>query len=129
MDINERIYFLVREIPRGKVTTYGQLGTMCGISDSRVVGDAMNASSGLPWQRVINSRGEVSIKGATGNKQRALLEEEGVVFENNRVDLSKYGWVPDPDWLTANGYKIPPPFPQAKKSRSDEESGNQPSLF
>ncbi len=126
MDINERIYLLVREIPRGKVTTYGQLGAMCGISDSRVVGEAMNVSSGLPWQRVINSRGEVSIKGATGNKQRALLIEEGVVFENDRVDLGEYGWVPDPDWLTANGYKIPPPFPRKKQ---DKEEGSQLSLF
>ncbi len=126
MDINERIYLLVREIPRGKVTTYGQLGAMCGISDSRVVGEAMNVSSGLPWQRVINSRGEVSIKGATGNKQRALLIEEGVVFENDRVDLGEYGWVPDPDWLIANGYKIPPPFP---KKKGDKEEGSQMSLF
>ncbi len=126
MDINERIYALVREIPRGKVTPYGQLGTMCGISDSRIVGEAMNASTGLPWQRVINSRGEVSIKGATGAKQRTLLEEEGVVFENNRVDLGEYGWVPDPDWLTANDYKIPPPFP---KKKQDKEEGSQMSLF
>ncbi len=125
----ERIYVLVRQIPRAKVTTYGQLGIMCGISDSRIIGEAMNASSGLPWQRVINSKGEVSIRGATGAKQRSLLEEEGVVFENNRVDLGTYGWVPDPDWLLAHGYKVPPPFPQEKDKKKDKEEGQQLNLF
>ncbi len=128
MDAYERIYALVREIPSGKVTTYGQLGAMCGIADSRVVGDAMNASSELPWQRVINSRGEISIKGATGAQQRALLEQEGVVFENDRVDLGKYGWRPDPEWLQAHGYKLPPPLPQEKDKPEDAE-GKQLNLF
>lgn len=115
-DFYERIYALVREIPWGCVTTYGQLGAMCGISDSRVVGEAMNASQGLPWQRVINSRGEISIKGATGARQRELLEQEGVEFDaHGRVDFEKYGWIPDVQWLATHGYKIPPPFFKEKK--------------
>ncbi len=126
-EIYERIYALVREIPPGKVTTYGQLAAMVGLSDSRVAGEAMNASSGLPWQRVINSRGEISIRGATGARQRELLENEGVVFEQGRVDLSEYGWTPDPAWLRAYGYRLPPPFPPKKKK--DEEKGGQLSLF
>ncbi len=126
MDQYERIYALVREIPRGRVTTYGQLGSMCGISDSRIVGEAMNASHGLPWQRVINSRGEISIKGSTGAQQRKLLEQEGVEFDaNGRLDLEKYGWVPDAGWLEAHGYKMPPPLVKEKK-RGD---GGQLSLF
>ncbi|MGE5141366.1 MAG: MGMT family protein [Rudaea sp.] len=126
-EIYERIYTLVREIPPGKVTTYGHLAAMVGLSDSRIAGEAMNASSGLPWQRVINSRGEISIRGATGARQRELLEMEGVAFEQGRVDLSEYGWTPDPAWLQANGYRLPPPFPPKKKK--DEENGGQLSLF
>src|SRR5919199_1346288 len=124
----ERIYQLVRQIPRGRVTTYGQLGAMCGITDPRVVGDAMNASHGVPWQRVINSRGEISIKGATGARQRELLEEEGVEFDaEGRVDLARFGWQPDPEWLKANGYNVPPPLVKEKKKKEEKKAGEQPS--
>ncbi len=128
----ERIYALVREIPRGRVTTYGQLGSMCGISDSRIVGEAMNASHGVPWQRVINSRGEISIKGATGAQQRKLLEQEGVEFDpNGRIDLGKYGWIPEPAWLEAHGYKTPPPLVKEKKKEEEPRpsEGEQLNLF
>jgi methylated-DNA-protein-cysteine methyltransferase-like protein len=125
-DFYERIYALVREIPRGRVTTYGQLGVMCGIGDARIVGEAMNASTGLPWQRVINARGEISMRGATGERQRRLLEEEGVTFdENGHLDLAVYGWTPDPDWLRARGYRVPPPLVKDGK----KPDGKQPSLF
>jgi methylated-DNA-protein-cysteine methyltransferase related protein len=131
-DPYERIYQLVRQIPPGKVTTYGQLGAMCGIADPRVVGEAMNASHDVPWQRVINSRGEISIKGASGAHQRELLEAEGVEFdEGGRVDLVIYGWVPDAQWLQANGYAIPPALVKEKKARSYKgaDTDSQPSLF
>jgi methylated-DNA-protein-cysteine methyltransferase related protein len=132
-DQYERIYALVRQIPRGRVTTYGQLGAMCGIADPRIVGEAMNASRSIPWQRVINSRGEISIKGATGTRQRELLEQEGIVFDSQgRVDLAEYGWMPDPRWLGANGYKIPPPLVKDKKGKAGDpqtEEGEQLSLF
>ena len=129
-DLYERIYELVRQIPRGQLTTYGQLGAMCGITDPRIVGEAMNASHGVPWQRVINSRGEVSIKGRTGARQRKLLEEEGVEFdENGRVDFAICGWTPEPQWLEAHGYKIPPPFVIERKGKEKKDEGEQPSLF
>ncbi len=132
-DLYGRIYALVRQIPHGRVTTYGQLGAMCSIADSRVVGEAMNASYDIPWQRVINSRGEISIKGTTGARQRELLKDEGIVFEpDGRVDFGKYGWIPDPEWLEAHGYRIPPPLVKEKKGqgggRAAEEDG-QLSLF
>lgn len=130
-DLYERFYALVREIPPGRVTTYGQLGAMCGLKDMRLVGDAMNASSGVPWQRVINSRGEISMRGSTGARQRALLEGEGVAFTNGRVDLAQFGWTPDPEWLRAHGYQVPPPLvqePQSKRKRDDDQP-KQPNLF
>ncbi len=129
-DPYERIYELVRQIPRGRVTSYGQLGAMCGISDSRVVGEAMNASHDVPWQRVINSRGEISIRGATGARQRELLEQEGVEFDaNGRIDFGEYGWTADPQWLESHGYRIPPPLAKEKKGKDEKDSGGQLSLF
>src|ERR671937_2807871 len=90
----DRIYVLVRHIPRGRVTTYGQLGAMCGIADSRIVGEAMKASQNVPWQRVINARGEISLQGATGARQRELLEAEGVEFdEAGRENFACLVWI------------------------------------
>ena len=125
--IFERVYFLVRAVPSGQVTSYGQLGGMCGIQVSRTIGDAMNACpKDVPWQRVINARGTISIQGATGARQRALLEAEGVAFdENGRVDFAAVGWTPDAQWLQENGYNPPPPFAKAKK----DSDGAQLSLF
>jgi methylated-DNA-protein-cysteine methyltransferase related protein len=131
-DIFEKIYMLARQVPVGKVTTYGQLGAMVGLKDMRTVGDAMNASpDDVPWQRVINARGTISIGGGTGNRQRTLLEGEGVEFdENGRVDFAVVGWVPEVEWLEANGFNVPPPLVQEKKSKKGgDEGGGQMSLF
>lgn len=125
----ERFYALVRQIPRGKVTTYGQLGAMCGIADSRIAGDAMRVAKDVPWQRVINARGQISLKGETGKRQRTLLAEEGVIFdEQGTVDFARYGWVPDAVWLKANGYQIPPSLVKSKKGAGDTDV-EQPSLL
>ena len=129
-DLYERIFFLVRAVPSGKVTTYGQLGAMCGIRDSRTVGEAMNASpADVPWQRVINARGMISLQGATGARQRALLEQEGVAFdENGHVDFAEVGWTPAAEWLAANGYTQPPPLVK-KDAETEGTEGEQLSLF
>ncbi len=129
-DLFEKIYALARAIPFGKVTTYGQLGAMVGLSDMRHVGDAMNACpDDVPWQRVINARGAISLGGATGSKQRARLEEEGVVFdENGRVDFAEVGWIPNGEWLEANGYKQPPPLVKEIRGNKGNDAA-QLSLF
>ncbi|MCC7161665.1 MAG: MGMT family protein [Anaerolineae bacterium] len=132
-DLFEKIYALARAIPSGKVTTYGQLGAMVGLSDMRAVGDAMNACPpDVPWQRVINARGTISIGGANGARQRILLEQEGVEFdENGRVDFGAVGWKPDADWLATNGYKQPPPLVKEKNKTKNQagDAGGQMSLF
>lgn len=132
-ELFEKIYTLVREIPSGKVATYGQLGAMVGLKDMRTVGDAMNACPpDVPWQRVINARGTISMGGATGSRQRSLLEQEGVAFdESGRVDFGAVGWVPDTEWLEANGYKEPPPLVKEKKGpgKKTGDDGEQMSLF
>src|SRR5512140_201603 len=102
-EFNERVWQLVRQVPRGKVATYGQLALMLhpppGMDfDSyrslgpRWVGSAMAACpDDVPWQRVINSQGKISERPGA-QKQRELLEQEGLVFVNDRLDLKKYGW-------------------------------------
>ena len=90
-----RIYTVVRQIPRGKVATYGQVAEIVGDCTARVVGYAMAAApDDVPWQRVINSQGRVSERPGLGPAvQRQMLEREGVVFDaRDRVDLKRYGW-------------------------------------
>ena len=98
----DRIYAVVARIPAGKVATYGQVAAVAGLGRAaRQVGYALHAlpeGSDIPWQRVINSRGEVSPRAFPGwdGYQRHLLEEEGVAFDaNGRVDLDRFRWDPD----------------------------------
>lgn len=95
----QRIYAVVARIPRGKVASYGQVAALAGMPrHARQVGYAMQSlpeGSKLPWQRVVNSKGEVSPRALSFNepRQRFLLEEEGVVFgKNGRIPLKTYGW-------------------------------------
>ena len=100
-ELYSKIYAVVRRIPRGRVASYGQIAALAGFPGrARQVGyalHALTAGSGVPWQRVLNSRGEVSLppsEGA-GGLQRALLEKEGVAFDAwGRVSLEEFGWKP-----------------------------------
>jgi methylated-DNA-protein-cysteine methyltransferase-like protein len=99
-----QVWDLVRQIPYGKVATYGQIALILppppGVEfetykafGPRWVGGAMAACpDDVPWQRVINSKGEISQRPGA-EKQKELLLQEGVVFnEKGRIDLKKYGW-------------------------------------
>ncbi len=94
----QRIYRVVRRIPRGKVATYGQVARLAGLpNQARLVGYALHALSqdDIPWQRVLNARGEVSPRGVDGpdELQRELLEDEGVEFDlRGRVNLVRCAW-------------------------------------
>ena len=95
----ERIHRVIRCIPRGKVATYGQIARMVGMPrGARTVGWALRATPDgvdIPWQRVVNSQGTISLSsGSQGAAlQRSLLEEEGVIFEEqDRIDLTRFGW-------------------------------------
>ena len=96
----ERVYEIVREIPSGKVMTYGQIAELLGEGyTARTVGYAMNASGGedVPWQRVINAKGGCSTAKLTMaiNLQQNMLEEEGIKFnEKGFCDLDVYRWFP-----------------------------------
>ncbi len=95
----ERVYRLVRQVPPGKVTSYGAIARMLGHPRAaRTVGWALHSlpeGSGVPWHRVINSRGRISFsrREHSANLQRALLEAEGIGFdEHGTVDWDRFGW-------------------------------------
>jgi methylated-DNA-protein-cysteine methyltransferase-like protein len=97
----EKVYKIVREIPSGRVMTYGQIAEILGEGyTARTVGYVMHAAEteNVPWQRVINSQGGCS----TGkillpyNVQQKILEDEGVTFnDKGKCDLEKYRWFPE----------------------------------
>ena len=94
----ERVWRVVASIPTGCVATYGQVAELAGLPrGARRVGRvlaALPADSRLPWHRVINAAGSVSLPGAAGSRQRRLLRAEGVRLRGGRVDLGRYGWKP-----------------------------------
>jgi methylated-DNA-protein-cysteine methyltransferase-like protein len=97
----ERVYEVVRRIPKGRVMTYGQIADMLGEGyTARTVGFVMHSADEetTPWQRVINSQGACS----TGrvilppDKQQRMLESEGITFDaRGRCDLNRYRWIPE----------------------------------
>lgn len=125
---NTLVWSIVKQIPAGQVATYGQIAKMIPPPEdvippdyarmgARWVGQAMNETpegKGIPWQRVINSKGEVSLpKGSPGAmKQHVLLEDEGVKFsDKGRINLKVFGWNgPDKPWLDEHSLYPPPKF-------------------
>ncbi len=119
------VWLIVRQIPAGQVSTYGQIAAMIPPPEgvlppdydrlgARWVGTAMNNTppgEGIPWQRVINSQGKISPRPGA-ERQRTLLEAEGVVFDDkDRVDFVAVGWNgPDEAWLQQNGLHPPRPL-------------------
>jgi methylated-DNA-protein-cysteine methyltransferase related protein len=95
-----RVIEAIRAIPRGMVATYGQIAVLAGSPNgARQVIWVLNScsrSENLPWHRVVNSRGTISLQGEDGMEQRALLEAEGVRFDDDgRIDLSQFLWQTD----------------------------------
>lgn len=96
-----RIYAVVRRIPRGRVATYGQIAELAGLpGHARQVGYALHAlpeRSVVPWHRVLNARGTLSLRRASAGEidQRLRLEREGVRFDaSGRVALERLRWRP-----------------------------------
>ncbi|HEV8362334.1 MAG TPA: MGMT family protein [Gemmatimonadaceae bacterium] len=98
-----RIYATIRRIPRGKVASYGQIARLAGMPrHARLVGYALHRllpnSSRIPWHRVVNARGDLSLAHAgraSGIEQRLRLEREGVpVNAAFRVSMARFGWRP-----------------------------------
>jgi methylated-DNA-protein-cysteine methyltransferase-like protein len=92
-----RIYTVVKQVPRGKVASYGQIAQIVGVGcDARTVGYAMagtSEGSDVPWQRIVNREGKISLPGKGGEIQRMRLEAEGITFDaRGRIDLKRFGW-------------------------------------
>lgn len=94
----DMVFDIVKQIPPGKVASYGQISKMIPGCTARMVGYALASlpnDSGVPWQRVINSKGRISPHGAGFGSamQRALLEQEGIIFKSDHsIDMSVFGW-------------------------------------
>lgn len=100
MNVFEHICAVIREVPEGKVTTYGRVAQIAGIGrNARMVSWALHslpAGSDVPWHRVVNRLGRISYSDSRGGHdhlQRDLLENEGVVFDaDETIDLKKFLW-------------------------------------
>ena len=140
-EFNLVVWKITRQIPAGNVSTYGQIASMIAPPDgvsapdyesfgARWVGKAMNATpsgKGIPWHRVINSKGMISLPPGSSyaEEQRSKLETEGVVFGlKGRVDLNVVGWDgPDETWLHENNLLSPASL------RKNPGDAIQPRLF
>lgn len=95
-EFSNRVIALIKAIPKGKVATYGLIAKLAGRPNgSRAVGWLLHSctkSHKLPWQRVIKSDGQLSfpVSSEAYRRQESLLQKEGVVIRNHRVDLKKY---------------------------------------
>jgi len=91
---------MVERIPRGRVSTYGDIALFCGLGrNARLVGYALHAlpeGMEIPWHRVVNARGAVSLppESRSGRAQRARLAEEGVTFRSGFIDMTRHRWRP-----------------------------------
>lgn len=96
MSLNERIYEVVKQVSYGKVASYGQIAKIVGCNP-RSVGYALAGLNrdDVPWHRIINSKGQISLaKEEWGSIQRQMLEAEGIEFsETGKIDIKKYGWI------------------------------------
>lgn len=98
----DRFYAVVRRIPRGRVATYGQVAVLAGMpGQARQVGYALAAlpsDNGVPWQRVVNSQGRISLRGdGSGHDllQKVMLKREGVRFgKTGAIPLAAFQWRP-----------------------------------
>jgi len=97
----QQIWDIVYQIPFGKVATYGQVARLAGLGfNSRLVGYALHnlpVNSTVPWHRVINCQGKISLSKEDGSfqLQKKLLQQENIIFINEKIDLQIYRWIPD----------------------------------
>ena len=93
-EFTDTVIAIIKNIPKGKVMTYGQIAANAGNPwGSRQVSRILHSMSNtheLPWHRVINSKGEISLKGEGRMIQEEMLKSEGIEFTNNKIDLNIY---------------------------------------
>ncbi|TYO71116.1 MGMT family protein [Rossellomorea marisflavi] len=96
----ERAVSIIKSIPHGRVMTYGQVaahaGSPRGARQVVRILHSMSAKHGLPWHRVLNAKGEISLGGKEGQHQKDALYQEGILFQNGIVNLEYYRFEPVP---------------------------------
>ena len=106
----ERIHDVIRLIPKGHVSSYGDIAAFTGGVTARHVGFALsNAPEDLPWQRVVNSQGAVAVRGSDAmTLQRELLEKEGITFDKkDQINWRRFGWEgPSLGWFLDRGDEV-----------------------
>jgi methylated-DNA-protein-cysteine methyltransferase related protein len=94
------VYDLVKQIPRGRVLTYGGLAKLLKLrGGARSAGRAMSAGpsgQGIPWHRVIGADGRILVREPHASLQKKLLASEGVEIVESRVNLKRHLWIPHP---------------------------------
>ncbi len=93
-DFTEQVLYIIKSIPYGKVMTYGQIAVFAGNPRgarqvSRIL-HSMTSKHQLPWHRVINAKGGISLKGEAGFVQMEMLLSEGIVVQNKKINLNEY---------------------------------------
>ena len=90
----QKIREMVRRIPRGKVSTYGDVARAAGFPGAarQVVWALRGASAGLPWHRVVGAGGHIRLPGEAGFEQRTRLASEGVRFQRARINMDEFGF-------------------------------------
>ncbi len=99
----QRLWQVLAAIPAGRVSSYGRLAQLAGMGrGARMVGRWLSQlpdGSSLPWHRVLNSQGQLSlpVDSSAGQEQLQRLRAEGVIIRNRRVSMARYGWPDPPD--------------------------------
>lgn len=114
LDRQERIYELVRQVPAGRVATYGQIAFVAGLPSARMVGRALAllpSGREVPWHRIVNSQGRIAVRAGAASadaEQARRLRAEGVLLDRSgRVDFASVAWPGPPwAWLAERGYDV-----------------------
>jgi methylated-DNA-protein-cysteine methyltransferase related protein len=89
--VRARIFTVIREVPAGKVSTYGAIARAAGLPrGARQVAAALRGGFALPWHRILGAGGEIKLRGSSAFEQRMRLESEGVIFRGRRVNMSRH---------------------------------------
>lgn len=106
----QRIEAVIQLIPKGRISSYGDIAAFAGGVTPRHVGFALAASDGrLPWHRVVNAQGAVSLRGSDAMaQQHELLAAEGIEFnQQDEIDWRIFGWEGPPlDWFIDQGREV-----------------------
>jgi methylated-DNA-protein-cysteine methyltransferase related protein len=98
-DLHDRIYAVIRKVPKGKVATYGQIAQLAGIGPhARMVGYALHAltpDKRVPWHRIVGAGGIIKLPVEGAKIQRSLLKKDGVLADSRgRIPMDRFGWRP-----------------------------------